>query len=44
MNEVLLVRGMRQTLEVAGEKKLSKWENTARRAVRSRSWCCWFQL
>ena len=26
--------------EVAGEK--ASWENTARRAVRSRSWCCWF--
>ena len=34
MNEVPLVRGMRQTLEVAGEKELH--------VVRSRSWCCWF--
>ena len=41
MNEVPLVSGMRQTLEVAGEKELSELGNTARRAVRSRSWCCW---
>ena len=41
MNEVPLVRGMRQTLEVARRSSAS-WENTARRAARSRSWCCWF--
>ena len=37
MNEVPLVRGMRQPGGGGGG-----WENTARRAVRSRSWCCWF--
>ena len=37
MNEVPLVSGMRQTLEVAGG-------NTARRAAQSRSWCCWFSV
>ena len=26
----------------ARRKSSASWENTARRAVRSRSWCCWF--
>ena len=34
-----LVRGMRQTLEVAGEKELSE---LGKYCTSCRSWCCWF--
>ena len=40
MKDVPLVSGMRQTLEVVGEKELSEWGSTARHAAPSG--CCSF--